>query len=160
MSQSKSSLLQHHLLRPLHLMILAVFLFGWIYPSNIGPVAQALQTSTPQESAQALLQTREISQLSEFHPGGFPHYAFSFQGAVLSILVCIVVWGIAGFGVFDSAWPTPRLIYPYLGTKVLLFSFASLSVRECWNVVLSSQRLMIARHRLKSLRRNRKAQKR
>lgn len=111
-------------------------------------------------NAQALLQTREIAQLSEFHPGGFPHYAYSFQAAVLSILVCIVVWGLAGFGVFDSTWPTPMLIYPYLVTKVLLFSLASLSVRECWNVVLSSQRLMIARHHLKSLRKNRRAQQR
>ena len=57
MSQSKIKINQNHLLRPMHVIILAVFLFGWIYPANTEQAVQAIQTSTPQEYAQALLQT-------------------------------------------------------------------------------------------------------
>lgn len=57
MSYSKPSLLQHLLFRTLHGIILVVFLFGWLCPANTEQTALALQDSTPQERALALLQT-------------------------------------------------------------------------------------------------------
>jgi hypothetical protein len=45
-------------------------------------------------NAQALLQTREIESLSEYHDGGYQEYVFSFQAAILFILNSLQSTGI------------------------------------------------------------------
>ena len=100
-------------------------------------------------NAQALLQSREIEKLAEHHEGGFKEYVFVFQTAILAILVTLVLWALAGLRIFDLFWPTPRRHYTYFFIKAVLFSFSSLTLRECWHVVLGAQWMLIVQREIR-----------
>lgn len=100
-------------------------------------------------NAQALLRTPEIETLAAGHAGGYEEYVYVFQTAILVILVTLVVWGLAGLGVFDRPSPVPwgHKLYPVV--SVILYSAASLTLRECWHVVLASQLLLVVGKRIR-----------
>jgi hypothetical protein len=100
-------------------------------------------------NAQALLQAGEIEKLAEKHRGGLSDYVFTFQAAILCILLTLVLWGIAGLQVFDQVWPTTGRSYSYHGAKVVLFALSSVTVRECWHVVLGAQWMLLSRYFMK-----------
>lgn len=100
-------------------------------------------------NSQALLQTEEVEKLSEYHSGGFVEYAYTFQMAILVIIGTLVLWGLAGLGVFDSRWPTPNSYYLYHGVSVGMYSMASMAVRECWHVTLGAQFLLVMRREIR-----------
>ena len=99
-------------------------------------------------NAQALLGTPEIRDLTEQHEGGFEEYVYSFQSAILLILLTLVLWGLAGLNIFDNTWPTANNIYSYTITESILFMAASLAIRECWHVVLGAQWFLLARYKI------------
>ena len=99
-------------------------------------------------NAQALLETPEIRELTEQHAGGFEEYLYTFQTAILFLLITLVLWGIAGLGVFDVKWPTENAKIEYFIIEASLFFFASLAVRECWHVVLGAHWFLLARYRI------------
>lgn len=101
-------------------------------------------------NAQALLQSSEIESMSSFKAGGYEDYVYTFQAAILLILVTLVLWAIAGLGLFDYVWPTASNYYPYLFVSFVLFFFSSLTLRECWHVVLGAQCLLLARFEIKN----------
>lgn len=101
-------------------------------------------------NAQALLQTEEIEEFAQYREGGFPEYVFTFQLAILTILITLSLWGVAGLGVFDCVWPTSSNEYGYFGVEVLLYAFAALTVRACWHVVLGAQKLLIVRRKVRA----------
>jgi hypothetical protein len=100
-------------------------------------------------NAQALMQTAEIEAMAERRAGGFREYAFTFQTAVLTILVTLGLWGTAGLGILDRPcfWSCSSLAYFF--AKFFLFFSASLTLRECWHVVLGAQWLLLSQHRIK-----------
>lgn len=100
-------------------------------------------------NAQALLESAEIQEMVDEHPGGFEEYVYTFQSAVLFLLLTLVLWAFAGLGIFDRAWPKQENIYAYLGLGTLLYMLASLSVRECWHVVLGAQWFLVARYKIR-----------
>jgi uncharacterized membrane protein len=100
-------------------------------------------------NAQALLQATEIEKIAEKHVGGLPDYVFTFQAAILCILVTLVAWGLAGFQIFEKVWPTPSRSYSYLIVKIVLFTLSSVTVRECWHIVLAAQWMLLIRYFLK-----------
>jgi hypothetical protein len=106
-------------------------------------------------NAQALLQTTEIEKFSEKHAAGIRTYVFTFLVAILSILVTVVVWGIAGLGVFDTKWPTPRHPKLYIAVSTLLYAAASITLRECWQVVIGAQLLLLTRKDVRDANRRR-----
>src|SRR5690606_18633894 len=81
--------------------------------------------------------------------GGFRHYVFTFQSAILSILVTLVLWGLAGLGLFDQPcpWQCPQVLYPAM--RGILFFLASLTLRECWHVILGAQWMLLAQRNIK-----------
>lgn len=96
-------------------------------------------------NAQALLQTNEIQQLAKNNPGGFEDYVYTFQTAILLILLTLILWAFAGLGLFSKlmgGWGT--------GVKGTLYFFASMTVRECWHVVMGAQWMLLAQYRIKS----------
>jgi hypothetical protein len=103
-------------------------------------------------NAQALLQTREIETLADYHPGGFEEYVYIFQTAILVILLTLAAWGLAGLGVFDQPSPVSWGYRLYPVVSILLFSLASLTLRECWQVVLMSQLLLLVAKKVKNAR--------
>ena len=101
-------------------------------------------------NAQALLQTEEIEKLSSFREGGYEEYLYTYQSAVLLILVSLVSWGVAGLGVFDRVWPAnvdSCLYHTIAGT---LYFLASITLRECWHVVLGAQALLLIRFKVRN----------
>lgn len=100
-------------------------------------------------NAQALMQTKEIDALAEHHEGGFVEYVFVYQTAILAILSTMVFWGLAGLGIFEKALPKVTTPIAYFGIKALLFTMASLTVRECWHVVMGAQWMLIIQKEIK-----------
>lgn len=103
-------------------------------------------------NAQALLQASEVEEMTDFHPGGFTEYVFTYQAAIFAILVTLVFWAIAGFEVFDSQWPTPAHKKLYFAAKVFAFTLSSLTLRECWHIVLGAQWLLLSKKRIRDSR--------
>jgi len=95
-------------------------------------------------NAQALLQSKEIRKMAKKRKGGYKEYVYTFQTAILVIMVTIIGWGIAGLSVFDDVYPTTESRYLYFFVKWVLFTLTSLTVRECWHVVLGTQWLILA----------------
>jgi len=100
-------------------------------------------------NAQALLQTSEIEQLTQHREGGLTEYVFAYQTAILAILTTLVLWGLAGLGCYDEVWPTQAKSWVYLTVKWALFFSASVTLRECWHVVMSASWMLIVRRRIK-----------
>ena len=100
-------------------------------------------------NAQALLQTEEIEKLAEYRPGGFEEYVYTYQAAILTILSSVVLWGVAALGIFDLSCPWSCPTYVYFAMKVCLYSFSSITIRECWHVVLGAQMMLLMRRRIR-----------
>lgn len=100
-------------------------------------------------NAQALMQSSEIENLSEYHKGGFAEYVFTYQTAILTILVTLVLWGLAGLHIFDMRWPTVSRPILYFAIKTFLFLLSSLTIRECWHVVMGAQWMLLAQKQIK-----------
>jgi hypothetical protein len=98
----------------------------------------------------ALMQSPEIDKLSKYHPGGFTEYAFVYQTAILVILTTLILWGLAGLQVFDSIWPRSCNKIAYFMIKTFLFTLSSLTLRECWHVVMGAQLMLLVQREIKS----------
>ncbi len=96
-------------------------------------------------NAQALLQSDEIEEISSFKKGGFEDYVYTFQSAIFLILVTLCFWAIAGLGIFDSIWPTCSNAIWYGILVGFIFFLSSMTLRECWHVVLGAQQLLLMR---------------
>jgi hypothetical protein len=94
-------------------------------------------------NAHALLQSREIRLMIRHRAGGMPEYAFTFQLAILVTLTTLAAWGLAGLRIFDVAWPTMMRPFVYGAIESVLFALASLTIRECWHVVVGTQQMLI-----------------
>lgn len=100
-------------------------------------------------NAQALMQVTQFEEMADFHEGGFIEYVFVYQTAIFTILVTLVAWAFAGFGIYDQTYPTPARCCGYFAIKAVLFCFSSLTLRECWHVVLGAQWMLIIQRQLK-----------
>jgi len=99
-------------------------------------------------NAQALLQTSELEKFTEYREGGFPEYIYTYQLAIFTILITLVAWAVAGFRVFDDTWPMVCRKSPYFAVKTLLFALSSMTLRECWHVVLGAQWMLLIHHEI------------
>lgn len=106
-------------------------------------------------NAQALLQTPEIEDVSNFRDGGYEEYVFAFQSAILLILITLGMWAIAGLAILDEIWPTKEYPNVYRVIAFVLFFLSSMTLRECWHVVLGAQNLLIMRFKIKQSNKNR-----
>lgn len=91
-------------------------------------------------NAQAILQTDELEKLSKRLPDGIETYLYVFQEAILLILVTMTLWGLAALGLFCALETL---------AKIILFFLASLTLRECWHVVLGSQIMILTRYSIR-----------
>ena len=100
-------------------------------------------------NAQALLQASEVEEMTQFHKGGFAEYVFTYQAAIFAILLTLVAWALAGFEIFDKTWPTEARQPWYFVVRTILFALSSLTLRECWHVVLGAQWMLLIQHHIK-----------
>ena len=96
-------------------------------------------------NAQALLQTKEVEDIASFKRGGFEDYVYTFQSAIFLILVTLCFWALAGLNIFDSIWPTCSNKVWYRSLIGFIFFLSSMTLRECWHVVLGAQQLLLMR---------------
>lgn len=98
-------------------------------------------------NAQALLQDTAIEDMTKYHSDGIETYIYTFQFAILIILVTLILWGLAGLRIFElnifNSWFIQYLI------KTLLYTMAGLTLRECWHIVLGSQGMILMRHKIR-----------
>lgn len=105
-------------------------------------------------NAQALFQSEEIEELALFREGGIVEYVYKFQMAILIILATVVAWGLASLGLFDRNWPMQNKEWQYNCIKLFLYTLSGITLRECWNIVLMVQWLLLAQNRIKKLKSN------
>ena len=98
-------------------------------------------------NALALLQASEIEKIANYHPDGIRTYVYTFQLAILVILLTLVAWGLAGLKVFTLPVFSNSCIQ--YGIEAGLYVMASLTLRECWHVVIGSQLLILSRHQIR-----------
>lgn len=110
----------HTIVMPLAILFMG-FLFVWF----------ALQN---------LLQTEKMVELLKTHPQSYEKYVYVYQTAILIFLVCLAAWGLADLKVFDDIFG--RSFFAFL-VKVILFSLLSLTLRECWHLVLGISKLSL-----------------
>jgi len=103
-------------------------------------------------TAYAIVQTEEIDALAEQHPGGIESYVFPFQTAILILLVALTAWGLAGLGVYDRKCLMSCPAWGYSAISAGLFGLGSLTIRECWHVVLGSQMLLLYQRAIRKMR--------
>jgi hypothetical protein len=96
-------------------------------------------------NALALLSTDEIQEFTGYHDGGIAEYAYVLLSSILSLIVTLVGWGLAGLDIFDSVWPGDSCVLTYYFIKVFLYLILSVSIRECWSVVMGTQMLLLAK---------------
>jgi hypothetical protein len=121
-------------------------------------------------NVQAALMTSELGDLSEHRAGGYAEYVFPYQLGVLTVLVCLATWGLAGVGVLEhilgscanSIGELDRTLilsgggnrlrdcWSSLGSDVILFTLISLAFRECWRLIGGTMLLLVARHLISS----------
>jgi hypothetical protein len=99
-------------------------------------------------NAQALLSSPEIDALAEHRVGGLMEYVYSFQSAILLILITVSSWGVAGLGIIDANISRDLNEHSYFWLSTALYTLISLTIRECWHVVLFSQWLVLVRHEI------------
>jgi hypothetical protein len=100
-------------------------------------------------TALSLIQTTEIESLAEQQSGGIEAYVYPFQTAILVLLTALVGWGIAGLGVFDRKCTLYCPSWGYQAVSASMYGLASLTIRECWHVVLGSQMLLLYQRAIK-----------
>lgn len=94
-------------------------------------------------NASSLMQSVEFQEFSDKHEGGFVEYVYTYQTAILVILLTLVVWGFAGLNVFDNQWPRKSAPVEFFVIKTILFAISSLTIRECWHAVMGAQWMII-----------------
>ncbi len=118
------------------------------YRPNPTKERREFRSGEMQQLTQGLLQTGEIESLSEHHPGGFVEYVYFYSLAILCILITLSIWGLAGLKIFDAVWPTSSHAKTYFGIKLILFTLSSLTLRECWHIVLAAQWMLLTRREI------------
>lgn len=92
-------------------------------------------------NAQSLLESEEIKNLSESHPGGYITYLYTYQLSVLFLIIVVVIWSLAGLHVWDYFARTKNYQVLY-AIRAFYFMITTTSLRICWNVVSSVSFLM------------------
>jgi hypothetical protein len=100
-------------------------------------------------NAVSLMQSDEINILADHRPGGLREYVFKFQSAILVLLLTLVFWGLAGLDVFEFLYCKPNYTICYKIIEVFLFFLVSLSLRDCWHVVMGAQAMVLYKRSIK-----------
>ncbi|MBW2303518.1 MAG: hypothetical protein JRF57_07360 [Deltaproteobacteria bacterium] len=102
-------------------------------------------------NAVSLMQSEEIDMLANYRSGGLKEYVFKFQSAILVLLITMIAWGLAGLNVFEPLRGKLPLDFAYNAIEVLLYFMISLSLRDCWHVVMGAQSMILLRSAVKKV---------
>lgn len=100
-------------------------------------------------NAVTLMQSDEINILADYKTGGLRVYVLKYQAAILILLFTIVAWGLAGLDVFEILNCQSDLSILYKIIEAFLFFLVSLSIRDCWHVVMSAQAMILYKRKIR-----------
>lgn len=100
-------------------------------------------------NAVALMQSEEINILADFKLGGLREYVFKFQAAILVLLTTMVAWGLAGLDLFENLYCISRFNILYKAIEAFLFFLVSLSLRDCWHVIMGAQAMILYKREIR-----------
>ncbi len=63
----------------------------------------------------------------------------------------MVAWGLAGLDIFESLYCNSKFNIVYKIIEVILFSLVSLSLRDCWHVVIVAQAMVLYKRSIRKL---------
>lgn len=89
-------------------------------------------------NALSMLTNSSFKLVARHRKGGVKEYAYTYQLAVLTAMVTISGWALVAAGVVEPLSEAWRLVASFL-----LFSLASLTIRECWQVIYGAHRSLI-----------------
>ncbi len=98
-------------------------------------------------AAQSTMDSNELRMMGLARSDGeYADYPYAFQSAVLVIFTSLVLWGGAGMGLWDkivklAAGPWLRIVI-----GAILVGFISMSIRLCWQMILFSHELLLAKN--------------
>lgn len=94
-------------------------------------------------NAMSLMRSEEIARLADNRDGGLRQYIYKFQMAILTLLSSMIFWGLAGLELFDfsTSNPASKIVHYLIAT--LLYALTSCAIRECWQVVLGAQNMLL-----------------
>lgn len=107
-------------------------------------------------NAVTLMQSDEINILADYRSGGLREYAFKFQAAILVLLFTMAIWGLAGLDVFEILNCYSWLHILYKAIEVFLYFTVSLSIRDCWQVVMGAQAMILYKRKIRNTLNNQK----
>ena len=107
-------------------------------------------------NAVTLMQSDEINILADYRPGGLREYVFKFQAAILVLLFTMVAWGLAGLDIFEGLNCHSKFRIFYKAVEVFLFFLISLSIRDCWHVVMGAQAMILYKRKIRKAINNQK----
>lgn len=102
-------------------------------------------------NAMAILESPQLAKMTAMHTRGIKEYLYTYQSAILILITCIILWSLIALNLHHI--PLTLNLSPqfrFFG-KLALYAFSSLSIRECWQVVLSTQWLLISKYRVDEL---------
>lgn len=102
-------------------------------------------------NAVSLMQSDEINVIADYNLGGMQVYAFRFQAAIFLLLVTMVFWGLAGLNAFEAIRANKKLTIIYSIIESFLYFLISLSLRDCWHVVMGAQSMVLLRRSVKKV---------
>lgn len=107
-------------------------------------------------NAMALLQAPEVHSIAEQEEERrlYRSYVFTYQMAILVLLVVLLMWGLLAIGV-ANVWP--RMYgngHLRHAGRAIAFSASSVAMRECWHVVLGAQAMLLMRNLVRRANRN------
>jgi hypothetical protein len=100
-------------------------------------------------NAVTLMQSEEINILADYKRGGLREYVFKFQAAIFVLLFTMVSWGLAGLDVFERFYSNSGPNILYRSIEVFLFFLVSLSIRDCWHVVMGAQAMILYKRKIR-----------
>lgn len=102
-------------------------------------------------NAVSLMQSEEMNKIADHQDGGLQVYAFKFQSAILILLITMVIWGLAGLKVFESLYKENTINPLYSFVEFFLYFLMSLTIRDCWHVVMGAQSMVLLQRSVKKI---------
>ncbi|WP_346689674.1 hypothetical protein [uncultured Cloacibacillus sp.] len=103
--------------------------------------------------AQEVLTSKDVIPFLEKHKGGIQEYFFILQTVIFVMLVSIILWGLAGIGIFETLGNNENncVRHIYIGVSFLLYAVLSLSIRTCWEAVSYAHHIMYTKIQLQKI---------
>ena len=89
----------------------------------------------------------------EKHKGGIKEYFFILQTVIFVMLTSIILWGLAGIGIFEMFRTKENNCAKciYITVSFVLYAVLSLSIRICWETVSYAHHIMYTKIQLQKI---------